>query len=401
MPLRSNTDFISTAIQLVDETIKLNEREDGLFHSYNIMNLRDDELSFSNLYEMLEGQVAVLSSSYLTANQSIELLESLRSSKLYRADQNSYMLYPDRELPLFVNKNAISPEAIDKSLLLRKLEEIQNAEIIKKDEEGNYHFHRDLRNAQILKQKLAELTDPELKSLARDELSVILEIYEETFNHREFTGRSGTFYKYEGLGSIYWHMVSKLLLAVQEIYFNAERKTTDGAILAKLKSFYYDIKAGIGVEKQPDKYGAFPTDPYSHTPSFAGVQQPGMTGQVKEDVISRTRELGFFVKAGKIVFDFSLLKRNEFLNEQETFEYYDFQDNLRRIVVPKGALAYTVCQIPIVVALSDSNSVEVTFSDGSEKKFEGLEPDETTSRKVFEREGEISLIEVGTSSVFA
>ena len=39
----------------------------------------------------------------------------------------------------------------------------------------------------------------------------ILALYEEVFNHRSFTGRSGTFYKYEGLGCIYWHMVSMLL----------------------------------------------------------------------------------------------------------------------------------------------------------------------------------------------
>ena len=35
---------------------------------------------------------------------------------------------------------------------------------------------------------------------------------------QSFTGRSGAFYKYEGLGSIYWHMVSKLLVAVQETW---------------------------------------------------------------------------------------------------------------------------------------------------------------------------------------
>ena len=41
-----------------------------------------------------------------------------------------------------------------------------------------------------------------------------MESFEELFGHRQFTGRSGTFFAYEGLGSIYWHMVSKLGLAV-------------------------------------------------------------------------------------------------------------------------------------------------------------------------------------------
>ncbi len=120
----------------------------------------------------------------------------------------------------------------------------------------------------------------------------MLSIYESVFNHKSFTGRSGTFYKYEGLGSIYWHMVSKLLLAVQETYQKAESENADPSKLSELKEFYYDIKEGIGVDKNPNDYGAFPTDPYSHTPSFSGVQQPGMTGQVKEDIISRFGELG-------------------------------------------------------------------------------------------------------------
>ena len=45
---------------------------------------------------------------------------------------------------------------------------------------------------------------------------LVLAIFEEIFDHKSFTGRSGTFFGYEGLGSIYWHMVSKLLLSVQE-----------------------------------------------------------------------------------------------------------------------------------------------------------------------------------------
>lgn len=49
----------------------------------------------------------------------------------------------------------------------------------------------------------------------------VLQIFEDVFNHKAFTGRSGTFYGYEGLGSIYWHMVSKLHLAVMEVINNA------------------------------------------------------------------------------------------------------------------------------------------------------------------------------------
>ena len=66
---------------------------------------------------------------------------------------------------------------------------------------------------------------------------------------------------------------------------------------------YFDIRGGIGFNKTPKDYGAFPTDPYSHTPGFAGAKQPGMTGQVKEEVITRLIELGVFVSSGCICFN--------------------------------------------------------------------------------------------------
>ena len=50
-----------------------------------------------------------------------------------------------------------------------------------------------------------------------------LALYERVFRHHEFTGRSGTMVAYEGLGSIYWHMVAKLLLAVLETVQAAEQ----------------------------------------------------------------------------------------------------------------------------------------------------------------------------------
>jgi hypothetical protein len=151
----------------------------------------------------------------------------------------------------------------------------------------------------------------------REEKELILQIYEKVFNHRAFTGRSGSFYKYEGLGSIYWHMVSKLLLAIGEniLKFADDPQAQDDIPL--LKEYYYKIKQGIGIKKQPAEYGAFTTDPYSHTPSMMGVQQPGMTGQVKEDILSRFNELGLLVKNGEIHFQALLLLDSDFSDNEE------------------------------------------------------------------------------------
>jgi hypothetical protein len=223
---------------------------------------------------------------------------------------------------------------------------------------------------------------------------MFLEIYEKTFNHNEFTGRANTFYKYEGLGSIYWHMVSKLLLAVQEVNFKAEKISSEKKQLEKLKNFYFDIKDGIGVSKQPDEYGAFPTDPYSHTPSFAGVQQPGMTGQVKEDITSRFREIGIKIKSGKILINPSLLRRKEFLNKEEIFTYYDLIGKEQYLNCQKNSLAITYCQVPFIFKLANQTKTVVFKEDGTEIKFNNLEVEEEFSQSIFKRTGEINRVEV-------
>ena len=81
------------------------------------------------------------------------------------------------------------------------------------------------------------------------------------------------------------------------------------------------IREGIGSHKDPDEYGAFPFDPYSHTPMMAGVQQPGMTGQVKEDIISRWFELGVSVHDGQLSFCPRMINPEDYVNGELHFTY--------------------------------------------------------------------------------
>ena len=69
------------------------------------------------------------------------------------------------------------------------------------------------------------------------------------------------------------------------------------ATARQLAQCYRDIREGIGDCKTPENYGAFPMDPYSHTPGQTGARQPGLTGQVKEDILCRFGELG--VRGGR------------------------------------------------------------------------------------------------------
>ena len=257
---------------------------------------------------------------------------------------------------------------------------------------GNYHFNGNFNNANSLEIALSELSLETYQSLLEKDSSYLLNIFEETFDHKSFTGRSGTFFGYEGLGSIYWHMVSKLLLAVQESCLKAIENNESKVIIGKLLDHYYEINEGIGVHKSPALYGAFPTDPYSHTPAGKGAQQPGMTGQVKEDILSRFGELGVSVKNGKLQFRPDLLRKEEFLKEQDKFKYTALSKQEKEIVLEQKSLCFTYCQIPIIYKLSAKNKLEVIYDDKSVMEFENLALDEKTSNQIFGRTGEISQL---------
>jgi hypothetical protein len=96
--------------------------------------------------------------------------------------------------------------------------------------------------------------------------------------------------------------------------------------LPALVAHYRRVRDGLGYRKSAAEYGAFPADPYSHTPGEGGAQQPGMTGQVKEEILTRWGELGLRFEAGQIRFDPVLLDIAE--------------------VPPDGALSFTLARVP-------------------------------------------------------
>jgi len=388
-------EFIEITQKYLEHTIAANKRTDNLYHAYNLMTLENSsEISISHLDEMLEGQVAVLSSGYLKASEVLNVLNAMKNSKLFREDQYSYLLYPNKELPRFMVKNTIPKKAVEKSKLLQQLLQEGNSQIITKDINGVHHFNGNFNNVNSLKSALSNLKNTKYASLVQQEESLLLQTFEEVFNHKAFTGRSGTFYGYEGLGSIYWHMVSKLQLAVLECCLHAIDANEDDDIVGRLLEHYYEINDGIGVHKSPKLYGAFPTDPYSHTPEGKGAQQPGMTGQVKEDILSRIGELGVFVNEGQLMFHPCLLRKDEFLEDNKTFDYIDVNKTLKHIELVSGSLAFTYCQIPVIYKMSGDNKIEVIYKDNSVRNFNSLTLDKETSNNVFDRSGEIESIVV-------
>jgi hypothetical protein len=386
--------FLDGAMSLVDRTIELNRREDGLYHSYNLLSIGDGAIAIDHLYPMLEGQAAVLESGILSPDESIALLSALRGSKLYRADQDSYLLYPDRELPTFLEKNVIPESAVRGSRLLERLLADDDRTLVIRDIRGGLHFTGAFRNRRDVAAALDGLERSGYDALVRAEREQVLGIFETVFDHRAYTGRSGTFFGYEGLGSIYWHMVSKLVLAVQRAISRARDEGPGDEAVRRLVVAYYDVRGGLGMNKTPEEYGAFPTDPYSHTPAAGGAKQPGMTGQVKEDILCRWGELGVRVMDGRIAIDPVLLRSSEFLSEAGTFQYVDLDGHQRTIDLDPGSLAFTCCQTPFVYRRGPSVAVRVVRKDGSAVSMEGNAIDRETSAAIFMRSGVIRRVEV-------
>ena len=386
-------DFLSTAQQFLEDAIQKNKKEDGLYHAYNLISIDENEVSVDYLAEMLEGQVAVLSAQYLNPEENLAVLDALRESKLYREDQQSYILYPNKTLPLFINRNTIPAAAVNASALCQNLLNEGNFQILSQDIKGDYHFNGNFKNADDLKAALEALPE-NYSALVTQDREHLLASFEAVFNHKAFTGRSGTFYGYEGLGSIYWHMVSKLALAAYEVVVDAIETNADEAIIARLKQHYYAIVEGIGAHKSPVDYGAFPSDPYSHTPAGKGAQQPGMTGQVKEDIISRFGELGLRIKAGALSIDPALLNTDEFLQTAQPFDYYNVNGEERSLTVEANSLAFTYCQVAVVYRKAEANKITVSYTDGTQKHFDGLSLDATTTQALFDRGNRIEKIEV-------
>jgi len=137
-------------------------------------------------------------------------------------------------------------------------------------------------------------------------------------------------------------------------------------------------------------------DPYSHTPKHAGAQQPGMTGQVKEEVLTRFGELGVRVHAGAVHFEPALLRAVEFSREPRVFRYLDVNGDWQDIDLPAAALAFTWCQVPVVYELQEtgSPSLTLTYEYGRTKELQKLSLSESVSAELFQRSGHIRQINV-------
>jgi hypothetical protein len=121
-----------------------------------------------------------------------------------------------------------------------------------------------------------------------------------------------------------------------------------------------------------------------------------MTGQVKEEVLTRLGELGLRVEGGQIVFRPSQLRATEWREAPGTFEYLDVLGNDGTVDLMAGSLAFTFCQVPVVYRRADGLRVRVVRADGTAVKCPDGRIPADLSASIFGRQGEVDLIEVRT-----
>jgi hypothetical protein len=130
-----------------------------------------------------------------------------------------------------------------------------------------------------------------------------------------------------------------------------------------------------------------------------------MTGQVKEEILTRFGELGVRVSDGAVSFQPNLLRSREFLSTPRQLRYLDVADNWQTITVPAHGLAFSWCQVPIVYRLDDDADPElsITFDDGTQLTFRQLTLPAEESSELFRRSGRIRQLSLvlGTNLLFS
>lgn len=365
-------EIIATLSEVLESLLRRNRRDDGLWHSYNILEVDPSArtMEIRPLSLMLEGQVAILSAGLLSGEEAVGLLERLERSELKSKRHPTYLLYPDRELPRFLEMNRMTEEDLDEVPFLAELAKSGDERLVYRDERKVWRFQDSLVNGYALAEALDQA------GVRGEERRATEALYEKVFQHRSFTGRSGSMFGYEGLGCVYWHMVSKLMYAAQEVVMQVLGEQGAGEWGDRAIRCYFKVQSGLGFRQTPEQFGAFPAEPYSHSQGRRGAQQPGLTGQVKEGILCRLGELGISLREGCLAFRPRLLRRQEFSD---------------------GEVTFTQARTPVVYRVSEESQeplARVFLHNGGELSFPGGRLDLSTSRMVLYEDGAIQKIEV-------
>jgi hypothetical protein len=118
-----------------------------------------------------------------------------------------------------------------------------------------------------------------------------------------------------------------------------------------------------------------------------------MTGQVKEDLITRASEMGVVVSDGAISFEPRIVRVEEFLEAPSSLTYIGLDGELHTIALEAGTMGFTLCQVPVVLPRGGTAGIEVTRGADA-GRGDGLSLTRADSAAIFDRTGLISRLDV-------
>jgi hypothetical protein len=88
-----------------------------------------------------------------------------------------------------------------------------------------------------------------------------------------------------------------------------------------------------------------------------------------------------------------MLTSAEFLDAPRTFRYYDVEGQARTVPTAADSLAFTLCQVPVIVHRAGPARIELSMADGAAVTVPGLVLDAATSAALFERTGAVRRLD--------
>jgi hypothetical protein len=87
------------------------------------------------------------------------------------------------------------------------------------------------------------------------------------------------------------------------------------------------------------------------------------------------------------------LQAAEFTSQPKTFKYIDVTGQEKTVELPAGSLAFTFCQVPIIIQRGAGPKLTVRYTGNSvEETFGGNTLTAETSQHIFERDNHVEEI---------
>ena len=119
-----------------------------------------------------------------------------------------------------------------------------------------------------------------------------------------------------------------------------------------------------------------------------------MTGQVKEQILTRFGELGVEVEDGRVRFAPRLVPRAELYSDASTAVFRSVEGRQESIDLAPDSLAFSYCQVPVIYGLGETATIEVEYAGGRRKAVAGDRLDRDDSLAILRRRGTIRRLTV-------